>query len=239
MNDSLLHLQSDALLDNPIWNSLVTRHANLALGEHTGNGLARRFPTDIGPLSGIQEPTPEAYQDLAAIVPNGDVAVLFLDEKPEVPAGWKLLRDGTLVQMVCPTIPASLDAAIVPMGPADTAEMVALADLTEPGPFRHQTPRLGGYLGIRVDGRLAAMAGQRLSPTGFVEVSAVCTHPDFRGRGYARALVASVTRNIHLEGRIPFLTSFEANIGAIRIYQQVGFVLRRTFQLAVLKPPSQ
>ncbi len=238
MNGSLLHLQNDALLDNPIWNSLVTRHAHLALGEHIGNGLARRYPRGIGPLSAVQEPTPEAFTDLAAIVPDGDVAVLFLDDVPEVPSGWEFLRGGTLVQMVCPTIQASLDNAIVSMGPADTAEMVALAEITEPGPFRDETPTLGGYLGIRVDGRLAAMAGQRLSPTGFVEVSAVCTHPDYRGRGYAHALVAAVARKIHLEGRTPFLTSYESNTGAIRIYKQVGFVLRRTFQLAVLEPPS-
>jgi predicted GNAT family acetyltransferase len=120
----------------------------------------------------------------------------------------------------------------------DFPEMVTLASLTEPGPFRDHTANLGGFVGIRVDGRLAAMAGQRLAPTGFAEVSAVCTHPDFRGRGYAQALVAAVTRNIHAEGRMPFLTSFESNTGAIRIYQQIGFVHRRTFQLAVLKPPS-
>jgi GNAT superfamily N-acetyltransferase len=239
MNDSVLHFQSDAQLDNPIWNSLATRHAHLALGERIGHGLARRYPTDIGPLSAFQEPTPEAYTDLAAIVPEGDVAVLFLEDLPEVPTGWQLLRGGTLVQMVCPAIPDQppLDDTIVPMEAADIPEMVALADITEPGPFRHHTAKLGGFLGIRLDGRLAAMAGQRLSPTGFAEVSAVCTHPDFRGRGYAQALVAAVTRNIRVEGRMPFLTSLEANTGAVRIYQQVGFVVRRTFQLAVLKPP--
>ena len=141
--------------------------------------------------------------------------------------------------MVCPAVPdqPSLAEPILPMTSADFPEMVALASLTEPGPFRNYTANLGGFVGIRVDGRLAAMAGQRLAPTGFAEVSAVCTHPDFRGRGYALALVAAVTRNIHSEGRVPFLTSFEANTGAIRIYQQVGYVHRRTFQLAVLKPP--
>jgi predicted GNAT family acetyltransferase len=97
------------------------------------------------------------------------------------------------------------------MTSTDFPEMVTLASLTEPRPFRDHTANLGGFVGIRVDGRLAAMAGQRLAPTGFAEVSAVCTHPDFRGRGYAQALVAAVTRNIHSEGRIPFLTSFAAN----------------------------
>jgi len=239
MNDSVPHFKNDALLDNPIWNSLVGRHAHLAVGAQAGQGLARRYPAGVGPLSALQEPTSEAYSDLAAIVPEGDVAVLFLDASPEVPAGWQLLRGGTLIQMVCPSAPDELPAAeaIVPMGPADFPEMAALAALTEPGPFRDQTASLGGFVGIRVDGRLAAMAGQRLAPAGFAEVSAVCTHSDFRGRGYAQALVAAVARNIYTEGRMPFLTSFEANTGAIRVYQQVGFVLRRTFELAVLKPP--
>jgi predicted GNAT family acetyltransferase len=240
MNDSALHFENEVLLDNPIWNSLATRHAHLAIGAHIGHGLARRYPADIGPLSAVQEPTSAAYADLAAIVPPDDVAVLFLENSPEIPAGWQLLRDGTLVQMVCPTVPdrPSLAEAILPMTSADFPEMVTLANLTEPGPFRDHTARLGGFVGIRVNGRLAAMAGQRLAPTGFAEVSAVCTHPDFRGRGYAQALVAAVTRDIHSEGRTPFLTSFEANTGAVRIYQQVGFIHRRTFQLAVLKPPS-
>jgi ribosomal protein S18 acetylase RimI-like enzyme len=241
MGDSVSHLQGDALLDNPIWNSLATRHAHLAIGAHIGSGLARRYPADIGPLSALQELTSEAFADLAAIVLEGDVAVLFLENSIETPAGWQLLRDGPLIQMVCPTIPDQprLAEAILPLKPADYPEMVTLASLTEPGPFRDHTATLGGFVGIRVDGRLAAMAGQRLSPTGFAEVSAVCTHPDFRGRGYAQALVAAVTRNIHSEGRTPFLTSFEANTGAIRIYQQVGFVRRRTFQLAVLKLPAK
>jgi ribosomal protein S18 acetylase RimI-like enzyme len=239
MSDSVSHFQSVALLDNPIWNSLATRHAHLAIGAHMGHGLARRYPGNIGPLSAVQEPTSAAYADLAAIVPEDDVAVLFLENLLEIPAGWQLLRGGALVQMVCPTVPdqPALAEAILPMKPADYPEMIALASLTEPGPFRDHTAKLGGFVGIRVDGRLATMAGQRLAPTGFAEVSAVCTHPDFRGRGYAQALVAAVARDIHSQGRIPFLTSFEANTGAVRIYQQVGFVHRRTFQLAVLKPP--
>lgn len=240
MNHSVSGLQNHTLLDNPIWNSLATQHADLALGAQVGNGLARRYPAGIGPLSAFEQPTPEAYADLAAIVPEGDAAVLFLPSPREIPADWQLLRNGTLIQMICPVIPdqPSLAEAILPMQPTDFPEMVDLATLTEPGPFREQTASLGGFLGIRVDGRLAAMAGQRLSPTGFAEVSAVCTHPDFRGRGFAQALVAAVARTIHAEGRLPFLTSFETNSGAIRVYQQVGFVPRRSFELAVLKPPS-
>ena len=232
------------MLDNPIWHSLATSHAHLALGADVGQGLARRYPSDIGPLSALSEPTPQAYADLAALIPEDDVAVLFLHHEPTPVKDWLLLRAGSLIQMVCPTIPrmtpsqGSLPEPIIPLGPADYAEMLALAALTEPGPFRENTATLGGFLGIRVKGRLAAMAGQRLSPTGWSEVSAVCAHPDVRGRGFAEALVAAVTSNIYAHGRLPFLTSYEANHAAIRIYQKVGFIVRRTFHLAVLKPPA-
>ena len=227
------------MLDNPIWNSLTTDHTHLALGERTGQRLARRYRSEIGPLSALKTPTPEAYADLARIIPDGDIAVLFLDEPAQPPPDWQLLRDGALIQMLCSTVPDTPRIAepIIPLAAPDFPEMLSLAALTEPGPFRDKTPTLGGFFGIRVDGRLAAMAGQRLSPTGFTEVSAVCTHPDFRGRGYALALVATVARNIHAGSRTPFLTSFAANTGAIRVYQQAGFVHRRNFELAVLKPP--
>jgi GNAT superfamily N-acetyltransferase len=238
MNNSVAAASVDVgLLDNPIWNSLTTGHAWFAVG----GGLARRYAAEIGPLSGVAEPSAEAFAELAAIIPSGDVAVLFLEERVDVPAGWELVRDGTLVQMICTAVPAEPEVAerIVALGPQDVAEMVALATLTEPGPFRDGTPSLGGFVGVRVHGRLAAMAGQRLSPTGFVEVSAVCTHPDFRGRGFARALVAAVARDIYAAGSVPFLTSFEGNVGAIRVYEQVGFVIRRRFDLAVLRPPAK
>jgi len=231
---------NETVLDNPIWNSLTTGHAHLALGAGVGQNLARRYPSDIGPLSAFEEPSQASYADLAAIIPAGDIAVLFLQAQPDIPAGWELVRDGVLIQMVCPKVPSEpeLSEPIISMKAQDFPEMEVLATLTEPGPFRSNTASLGGFLGIRIDGRLAAMAGQRLSLTGFAEISAVCTHPDFRGRGLAQALVGAVARNIHAEGRIPFLTSFETNAVAIRVYGQVGFVVRRSFYLAVVKPPA-
>lgn len=121
MYNSVAHFETDALLDNPIWNSLATCHADLAIGGHIGHGLARRYPDDIGPLSAVHEPTSEAYADLAAIIPEGDVAVLFLENSLEIPAGWQVLRGGTLVQMVCPSVPdqPALGEAILPIKPRD------------------------------------------------------------------------------------------------------------------------
>ena len=240
VNTSVSPLPNDALLDNPIWHSLAGRHAHLAVGAEAGRGLVRRYPVEIGPLAAFQEGTPEAYAELAALVPEGDVAILFFTSMPAIPTGWQLVRGGTLVQMVCPVAPGEPrpEGTIVELGPADYPEMVALAELTEPGPFRAQTGELGGFVGIRVDGRLAAMAGQRLSLDGFAEVSAVCTHPEFRGRGFAQALVATVARAIHATGRVPFLTAIEGNRGAIRVYEQLGFVERRRLELAAVRPPA-
>lgn len=239
-NDSRLLLRDETLLDNPIWNALTTLHAELAMGAR----MARRYKSDVGPLAGLRVVSAEAFAELAEIVPVGDVAVLFLEAKPELPAGWEMVAEGKIIQMVCaatPEVPV-VDAAIVSLGETDFGEMVALAKLTEPGPFRERTPTLGGFFGIRVGGRLAAMAGRRCAIAGrdgggFVEVSAVCTHPDFRGHGYARALVATVARDVLGDGMVPYLTSYAHNAGAIRVYEQVGFVLRRGLELAVVKPP--
>jgi ribosomal protein S18 acetylase RimI-like enzyme len=233
-------------LDNPIWRSLTTTHAHLAQGATTGHGLARRYPSEIGPLSAFapqanEAPSHAAWSELAQIIPAGDLAILFLPHPPALPVGWQLIRDGALIQMTCAAPPddhCAQSLVIEPMHPSDSDQMLALATLTEPGPFRAATPSLGGFLGVRIEGRLAAMAGRRLAPAGFAEVSAVCTHPQFRGRGLARALVAAVTRGIFADGLQPFLTSFEANTGAIRVYEQLGFVLRRGFHLAVVKPPA-
>jgi ribosomal protein S18 acetylase RimI-like enzyme len=232
---------NEALLDNPIWSSLTTRHSHLAIGTDVGNGLARRYPADIGPLAAFRQQTAEAYSDLAKMIPEDDHAVLLFESSPNLPKDWHFLHGGAIVQMICRSVPRkSLAAAVIErLGPADFPEMVELASLTEPGPFRAHTAQLGEFIGIRVHGRLAAMAGQRLAPTGFSEVSAVCTHPDFRGRGYARSLVTEIARMIYAGGCVPFLTSLESNTGAIKIYEEIGFVVRRNFQLAVVQPPSQ
>lgn len=225
-----------APLDNPIWSALTTEHAALALG---GN-LARRYPEEIGPLSGLSTESREGYQALASLVPSGGIAGLFLREPPSLPEGWTLVRGGTLVQMVAvqPKTVASAPPAGVDLRKltaADAPAMVELAKLTEPGPFRLRTMELGTFVGILDAGRLLAMAGKRLHLPGFVEVSGVCTHPEVRGRGYARLLMWRVMEEIVAEGKTPFLHALEDNHGAIRVYKDLGFTLRRTFHLAAVK----
>jgi len=225
------------LLDNPIWNSLLTGHSSLAVS----NGLARRYPGAIGPLSGIPIQSPENYAALRPLAGPAGVLVLFCAEQPAPPPGWTLINGGLLTQMVCeqPLPPAPVELtrgeSLRPLTHADVPEMVALADLTEPGPFRDRTIDLGPFFGIFASGRLVAMAGQRMHLPHHVEVSAVCTHPDARWRGYARLLIATVMDEILQRGKIPFLHSYANNYPAIRVYESLGFAERRTFELAVIK----
>jgi len=224
-------------LDNPIWSALTTEHASLALGD----GHARRYPPAIGPLSGMASQTEAAYGSLRSLAGPTGTIVLFL-QQPAVPRpGWTLIRGGQLCQMILANLDG-LESAPLPtavsmrrLTAADVSEMVALAELTEPGPFRNRTHELGIFYGIFDSGRLVAMAGQRMHVPGFVEVSAVCTHPDARGRGYARALMAEVMREIRQRGETPFLHAFTDNYPAIRVYEGLGYVQRRILHLAVLK----
>ena len=242
-------LDSDAgqaLLDNPIYNSLGTGHQSLALV----HGRARRFPGNIGPLAGITGQSADTYSDLRVLAGPGGTVALFLQEAPAPPPGWTLARGGLLDQMVCVQPPAlhaprglsdrsgpndSRAADMRPLTAADVPAMVELATLTEPGPFQQRTIELGRFFGIFHGDRLMAMAGQRLSLPGFVEVSAVCTHPEARGHGYAPALMSRVMEEIRAQDRTPFLHSFSDNARAIAVYRSLGFVYRRSFQLAVLR----
>jgi len=224
-------------LDNPIWHSLTTRHARFAVGD----GLARRFDPAIGPLAGMREQSAEAYRALGALFSPKEFAILFLEAEPELPDGWRMHLRSTIDQMVCKALPAAPDGRFVfeRLGAEDVPEMLELTRLTEPGPFRQRTHELGRFLGIREAGRLAAMAGERLALPGLTEVSAVCTHPDYRGRGYAAALVTAVARAIDERGETPFLTVLTSNTAAIRVYESIGFKLRRRLHLAVAFPPEE
>jgi GNAT superfamily N-acetyltransferase len=229
------------LLDNPIWNSLLTEHSSLAVA----NKLARRFPAAIGPLSGFSHQSEANYESLGELAGPGGVVVLFCTDKPAPPPGWTLVMGGLLTQMVCDDpvsdVPMELTRGeeFRPLTTADVPEMVALADLTKPGPFRDRTIELGAFFGIFEAGRLVAMAGERLHLPHHVEVSAVCTHPGARGRGYARMLIAKVMEEIRQRGKIPFLHSFANNDSAVRVYQSLGFRERRTLELAVVKNREQ
>jgi ribosomal protein S18 acetylase RimI-like enzyme len=220
------------ILDNPIWLSLTTRQAHLAVGDD----LARRYPPEVTALAAVKNHGAAAFAALARIT-SGDVAALFCYEPVSIPSDWKTIHTSNLVQMVCePPHPESDSGmAIAELSAADSSEMVALTKLTNPGPFGTRTQELGLYLGIHQQGRLAAMAGERQKLPGYTEVSAVCTHPDFQGRGYARILISAVLQNIIERGEIPFLHVREDNVGAIRVYEKLGFKTRAIFPFFVLR----
>jgi GNAT superfamily N-acetyltransferase len=225
------------LLDNPIWNALSTEHSALA----EGDDYARRYPAAIGPLSGIPSQAATNYEALRPLAGPGGVIVLFSTEPPTPPGGWGVIRGGLLDQMVQHQ-PIAFTPDKLPSGTelrrlteVDVPAMVELATLTEPGPFRARTHELGAFFGVFESGRLVAMAGQRLRVPESVEVSAVCTHPDARGRGYAAMLIAASADEIRQRGKTPFLHTLADNESAIRVYERLGFVSRRKLHLAVLR----
>lgn len=219
-------------LDHPIWSALTTAHRSLAVSR----GLAARYPADVSPLAAVSEPTVEAFADLRALVGAGETVALFTSAVPDVPDDWVVLRSRLIDQMVCANVMESPGIDAVQMRQSDVADMLALTSVTEPGPFLPNTILMGRYIGVRSpDGRLMAMAGQRLSLDGFVEISAVCTDPDFRCRGLARALVVSLAQEIFNQGRIPFLHVKTENTARI-VYEKVGFAIRRAIYLTVIAP---
>lgn len=221
-------------LDRPIWEALADRHASLAIG----GPAARRYPPDISPFAAARDSTPEAQTALAALLPAEGVIALLEAGPVTVPPGAIIEKEGAGVQMVADHVAPMLpDDRIVTLGVQDAQEMLALATLTEPGPFLANTHLFGGFIGIRADGRLAAMAGERLKPPGYCEVSGVCTHPDFRGNGYAGLLSGIIAHRIAARGETPFLHAYASNAGAIRLYESLGFRIRTEVSVLVLRRP--
>src|SRR5215813_6824459 len=216
-------------LDNPIWFALTTEHRLIA----RSHGLARRYPPDVSPLVALLRPTNEAFADLRRLVSPGEHVALFTASPLDVPEDWQVDRSRWMDQMIYEASLVSPSVASL-LGTTDVPEMLELTAATEPGPFLPQTIRMGSYFGIRAsDGRLVAMAGERLQSAAFAEISAVCTHPEFRGRGYARALVTLLTAQILAAGKTPFLHVKSEN-GAKVVYQKIGFRLRAAISLTVI-----
>jgi ribosomal protein S18 acetylase RimI-like enzyme len=216
-------------LDNPFWASLATRHAALALG----GPLARRYPPGISPIAGLPAAAPANIATLEALVHPGDDAGVAGPFVLELPSHWETLHRSRLIQMVrddrAPMPEQEIGAMV--LGASDVDDMLALAELTKPGPFRPRTIELGTYLGVRDNGRLVAMAGQRLWIGTAREISAVCTDPAFEGRGMARALVARQVNLILRAGETPFLHVDIENPRAIELYRGLGFVPRAELPL--------
>ena len=221
-------------LDNVIWQALTTRQAQLAESFER----ARRFLREVTSLCAFEEPSSQGYAALGELVGIRGTAAVFLDSPYDARPGWELVAGAPLLEMVCDNgwQPVSDSAPdIIQLGSHDAAEMVELATLTRPGPFGIRTHELGTYVGIRCEERLVAMAGERLKVPGHTEVSAVCTHPDHTGKGYAAVLMREIMRGIGERGEIPFLHVRRDNTRAVALYERLGFRTRSMPHLAVLR----
>jgi ribosomal protein S18 acetylase RimI-like enzyme len=237
------------VLDNPVWHALTGPQRTL--GRTTE--LTGRFDPDVAPFGALVSGsvTDSVWEDLAQLVgPNGTVSLT--GDPPDPPSGWTVIARFAGVQMVGDDVripgmdvgsspPGSAESVLpvpMPLGPVDAPEMLALVEVTQPGPFERRTVEFGGYLGIRIGGRLVAMAGERLRPPGYAEISAVATDPNYQRRGLARHLVLAVADGIVRRGDIPFLHASTTNIGAIRLYESLGFTIRRPVVFLLLEAPG-
>jgi ribosomal protein S18 acetylase RimI-like enzyme len=225
-------------LDAVIWEALSSRQSGFA----QGSGGVLRFVPEVGPLAGFVMADTADFEALASLADTGPI-VVFLLVPFEPRPGWKVVDSGPLVQMVWQKDKAPETASapetegassIEVLGATDSEAMIDLTQLTKPGPFGARTHELGSFFGIRREGRLAAMAGERLKVPGYTEVSAVCTHPDHNGKGYASLLIRRVMRGILDRGEMPFLHSRADNTRAINLYERLGFQQRLAGHFVVL-----
>lgn len=224
------------ILDDAAWESLSGPHAHLA----EGGDLARRYRPPVSPFMAISDQTdPAAWVEAATVLGPGVEAPLT-NLSVEPPSGWTVVLPLEGVQMIATDALADRpdDEAVV-LGPDDVDDMMRLVARTRPGPFERETMLMGTYLGIRRDGALVAMAGERMHPPGWTEISAVCTDESVRGQGLASRLVRAVSHGIRERGEQPFLHAIATNTGAIDLYERLGFERRRNIMFAVLRSPSE
>ncbi|MYZ37543.1 MULTISPECIES: GNAT family N-acetyltransferase [unclassified Streptomyces] len=221
-------------LDEPVRSALTGPHAHFA--ERRGRLL--RYPSEVSLWVALPEdPDERDWADAAALAgPGGSLGLVGFDGS--VPDGWEITFHAGGVQLVDAGVAAAPDEEAVRLGPADVPEMLDLVERTQPGPFLPRTVEMGTYLGIRREGALVAMAGERMRPPGWSEISAVCTAPEFRGQGLAARLVVAVSYEIRSRGETPFLHAAASNTGAIRLYESLGFRLRKETTFRAVRVPD-
>jgi len=220
------------VLDRPVWSALETRHQAFA----QGGALARRYPSSIVPFAASAADDTESLQALQALVASGESVILLQADAIALPAELAAISTASGVQMVLEVpLQAVSDERVQQLTQDDAAEMLALASLTKPGPFTLRALSLGDFWGIKVDGRLAAMAGERMKQPGYTELSGVCSHPEFRGGGLGRLLSVFVANQIVARGEVPYLHAYATNAAAISLYESIGFKLRSPMHVAVVQ----
>lgn len=224
----------NALLNRVVWSALTSRQNQFSRGED----LALRFDPDVSPFAASRDNSPEALAALASLMSPKDPPVYLLQaDEIALPSDLEIEMTalGVLMTEKTPQPEAAPKVTIVSLQQPDIDEMVSLAELTKPGPFTKRTPELGQFYGVKLDGRLAAMAGTRLNLDGYTEISGICTHPDFRGRGLASELSIWVASKIRERGDTPFLHSYADNEGAIALYRKLGFEIWSEVNVAVVR----
>lgn len=223
-----------AVLDSPAWSSLTGAHAHLA----EGNELVLRYPEDVSPMVGVRDwEHPDVWDALIEVFGH-DAQVMVSHADPLLPTGWLPVFSIPGVQLVETDALATRPfEEAVELGAEDAEEMLALVRRTEPGPFLPRTHEMGRYLGVRREGRLVAMAGERLHPAGWTEISAVAVDAEHRRQGLASRLVLDVAHGIRARGDRAMLHAAASNTGAIAAYRQLGFALRRTLSFGAVRTP--
>jgi ribosomal protein S18 acetylase RimI-like enzyme len=228
-----------ALLNDPVWHALTGPHHRFAVASGRP-ARAYRYRVDVAPFAALRDVAdPAAWQDLGDLCGPDGRAALEAPDMVAVPQGWAVATVFPIAQMIAPTdglVNGGAQEPVVPLGKKDAAEMLALAEVTRPGPFAPSTVELGGYLGVRRDGRLVAMAGRRMRLPGWIEISAVCTHPDHRGQGLSRLLIAAVEAAIRQQGQRAFLHVLHENARAVEVYRGLGFATRADMTMTVVRP---
>lgn len=223
---------SDHVLDRPVWASLTTRHAQLA----SGNKLARRYDPGVIPFVAAGADNPESARAVADLVPvEGQVYIVQASAFP-IPETLEVVAQAKVVQMLLTRdVAAQPQPDFVRLTPADAADMLELATMTRPGPFTLRSGELGEFWGVKRDGKLVAMAGERFHHSAFGEVSGVCTHPSTQGQGLGRKLSEWMTAKVVARGETPFLHAFDSNAAAIHLYEKIGFRIRTKLNVTVVK----
>jgi len=209
-------------LDNPVWNSLSETHQEFAI-DYNGTKF---YNPDYCPFGGFTalETTIEATNQYSALAES----FFVVGEKPEIADSLKIVKELVCLQMILhEKIELSVETEIIKLTEIHNEELCNLVNLVQPGYFKNKTPLLGDYFGIFKDNQLIAITGERMKMSDFTEVSAIITHPDHTGKGYAKQLIAHVVNRIFDQNKIPYLHVVESNIGAIKLYEKLGFETRR------------
>ncbi len=219
------------VLDNPAWYALISGNTNLAYGSDT----VKFYDKDVAPFVGFDESTEYNFDVLYQLIEHNGLVMFISPQPATIPGKWKMLRHIPCLQMVHDVVPRQIDADIIDLKEEHISQMLELTQLTKPGPFLNRTVDFGPFQGIFDGNKLVAMAGQRMAPLPYVEVTAVCTHPNHTGKGYAKQLLISQSNQIIKAGNIPFLHVRDDNHRAIKVYEKVGFTTRTDMHFYMLR----